>query len=369
MSDDQLERTIRGTCYGATSTDVAELFRQMLRTYHACNSETGRDAAGELSERVFRTLPSIHRIGVADDLFSVYRLESGERLVWEQMLAKGAYNHCYDAQLVDARGESQRVVIKITVESDKDLRVYLLENVLHAILYQLPGTRAMVCPILHAFKVRKSGHPPYSLGTVMDNPGMGNLADWIDARMQNDEQMFSLLTQLAAMVAQGQRAVRLEHRDLKCDNVLLAPNPMAVSTVSLGADLDFPYPTLKLQCLLIDFGMARLELDDEYLACDCMHRRTDFNPSHDLQNLCCTMLEDHGVALAERAPRFQRWLAARCAPLFAEVRARWLDYDSSDSSTRHRRLVYVVNREKRDAFRPESMLADMKRHWQTRRRQ
>lgn len=364
---DELERTIRGTCYGASSVEVAELFRQMLRTYHESNSETGRDAAGELSDRVFRALPSIHRVGMADDLFTVYRLESGERLVWQQMLAKGAYNHCYEAEVVADDGECERAVIKITVESDKDLRVYLLENVLHAILYQLPGTRELVCPILHAFKVRKSGHPPYSLGTIMHNPGMGNLADWIDHHMKNDEQMFSLLTQLSAMVARGQRAVRFEHRDLKCDNVLLSPNPESIDTVTVD-DLDFAYPTLKLRCLLIDFGMARLELDEEYLACDCMHRRTDFNPSHDLQNLCCTMLEDHRDALAERAPRFQRWLIGRCAPLFARVRELWPNYDTIDSSTKHRRLVYVVNREQRDAFRPESMLADMKRHWQTRRR-
>jgi serine/threonine protein kinase len=341
----------------------------MLDSYHAADSETGATDAGELSACVFSALPTAQRLSRAGDVHPVYQAGTKNkpfRFTWRELMAKGAYNHVYYADIEDSDGGTSPGVIRVTVQSDKDLRVHMLENVLHALMYQHRDTRSMVVPLRCAFKLRRSGHPPYTLGTVLDDPGRGDLGGWVERHMVSDEQMFSVITQIAWMLYKCQKALRFEHRDLKCDNVMVADQEMQHDTIAMPEfGVRYQYPTLGLRCLFIDFGMARVELNGEYLACDCVHHhRTSFNQCHDLQNWCCTLLEDYDECLAERAPRFKRWLVALCRPLFVKVRETWPKYDEGkSSSTRHKQLSLVVNREVCPEFAPPRMLEALAGHW------
>lgn len=367
-ASDTLVRLLAQSCYGECAGDVAFLFRKMLESYHADDSETGWVMAEDLSQRVWAALPTAHRLAREDTSHPTYTVTVRNRVLkctWRELMAKGAYNHVYYADIEDDESNVTPAVIRVTIQSDKDLRVHWLENVLHAVLYQHPASRSMVVPLRGAFKLRRTGFPPFTLGTVMDDPGHGDLGGWIEKHMVNDEQMFSVLTQLAWMLAKCQRTLRFEHRDLKCDNVMLASQEVRHETVSVPElDLTFCYPTFGIRCMFIDFGMARIELRGEYLACDCVHHhRTGFNECHDLQNWCCTLLEDYDDCLTERAPRFKRWIETLCHPLFTKVKELWPDYESGSSSKRHKQLSLVVNRETHRAFAPRQMLKAMSEHW------
>ena len=370
---DYLVRVISESCYGESANDIALLFRKMLQTYHTDDSEIGDLEACDLSKRVFAAIPTARKANMVGT-HAVYTLDVQNktyRCTWRKLLAKGSYNHVYYADLTNVTDGNRTTpaVIKVTVQSDKDLRVYLMENVIHAILFQLPETSALVVPIRFPFKIRKSGFPEFTLGTVMDDPGRGHLGDWIEENLKNDEQMFALLTQLSWILYQGQRAVSLEHRDLKADNVMIASSDVSVANVAVPeVDAHFLFPTMGIRCMLIDFGMARLELQGEYIACDCMHNRTSFNRCHDLQNFCCTLVEDYKDELIAHAPRFYQWMSSVCEPLFVKVRTTWPDYDAASSSKRHERLNYVVNREKHHCFMPHHMLKTLGVHWSAWRR-
>lgn len=362
MARDRLLRVVKASCYGEHAQLVVDLLRAMMRTY--TREESGADPdVNELSWQVFRAVPAARRVRL-DGLYPVYAttIKGAPHLcTWSALLAKGSYNHVYSARLTIDGSPVIPAVVRVTAQSDKDLRVYLLENVLHALLHQMPATRELVVPIRYPFKVRQSGFPPYKLGTVMDDPGRGNLGDWIEDHLENDEQMFSVLSQMAHIVQRGQRSVRLMHRDLKADNIMLTTSDADRVTTEDGDE----YPTLGMRCLLIDFGMAAFDIDGERVACDCIsiHARTEYNPAQDLQNLCCTMLEDYEDVFGRRAPRFLRWLQAVCGPVLARVRELWPDYDRASSASRHRRLSYVVSTEQHPPFAPEQMLAALGKHW------
>lgn len=368
--NDALVKVIQKSCYGEHAVEIARLFRSMLKSYHTKDTEAGDAIAQELSEKVFAYIPTAYKTNIVGTN-SVYRVKvQGKmyRCCWRELLAKGSYNHVYYCDLTDVANDNATTpaVIKVTMQSDTDLRVYLLENVIHAILCALPELASFVVPIRFPFKIRKtSGYPEYTLATCADDPGRGHLGDYLEDNLRNDEQMFSLLTQLSWCVYQSQRAIRMEHRDLKADNIMIAADdPNAVRTIQIPElGLAYRFPTLGLKTMLIDFGMTRLELGGEYIACDCMHKRTSFNPCHDLQNFSCTLLEDYEEELKRHAPRFYAWLASTCDPLFKILYQRWPDYKESSSSRRHERLMYVCNRERHHAFMPSNMLKVLELHW------
>lgn len=364
--DDPLLRLIRQTCYADSAAEVAELMRRSIETYR----DGTEDAIQELSDRVFGAVPTGHRVGTSGGIHPVYVVQTSShryRCVWRELLAKGAYNHVFYADLEEEDEEEDTpAVIKITVQSDRDLRVYLLENVIHAMLYAHPGTRNLVVPMRFAFKIRKTGFPPYKLGTVMNDPGRGDLGGWIETDMANDEEMFAALTQVAWVMHQAQVAATVEHRDLKCDNILIEDLEDKTIHVTTEA-VDFAFPSAGIRMLLIDFGMTRLEVGGEYVACDCMHSDRRFNPSHDMQNLLCTMHEDYQDCFQERAPRFGKWIAEQVKPLMRTVRRHWPDYEDESSEEKHKRLSYVVCTERIPGFVPEAMLETLgKTYWNKR---
>jgi serine/threonine protein kinase len=363
---DMLVKIISSTCFGEKSCDIALLFRRMIQTYHERDSGLAGIQACSLSARMLSAIPTARKINMVGT-YSVYGLRVGSvdyRCTWRELLAKGSYNYVYTSDLVANNGTPRPAVVKITVQNDKDLRVYLLENVLHAILYSLPQTRDHVVPILGAFKVRQSGYPMYKLGTIMSDPGRGHLGEWIEEHLKNDEQAFAVLTQIAWILHQAQTSLCFEHRDLKCDNIMVSSTPQLTSSVRVPElGLTYSFPTFGIKCLLIDFGMSRLELNGEYIACDCIHTRVTFNKCHDLQNFCCTLLEDYEPELKQSAPRFYKWMRALCAPLYKKILQTWPDYPSASSSKKHERLSHTVHKEKHHVFIPGRMLKLLKEHY------
>ena len=158
---DALVKVIADSCYGESAQEVAQLFREMLQTYHMADEKLGNARAIALSEMVFAAMPTALKTNMVgtDTVYRITVKDKNYRLTWRELLAKGSYNHVYYCDLTTDGGATTPAVIKVTTESDNDLRVYLLENVLHALLYQLPRTRDLVVPIRFPFKIRRSGFP------------------------------------------------------------------------------------------------------------------------------------------------------------------------------------------------------------------
>lgn len=372
-TSDTLVKILRQTCYAESAVEVAELLRSMLQTYHRGDRKRESDGDGDqgttddaltsevtaLSDRVFRAIPTAHRVGTDADKNAVYEVKVGEnlhRFAWREMLARGSYNHVFYAGVGDRCDEPG--VVKITIKSEKDLRVYLMENVLHAILYALPETTGLVVPLKYAFKLRKSGHPPFRLGTVMEDPGGGDFGGWIEHTMDGSSQMFAALAQVAWVLHRAQKAVSMQHRDLKVDNIMVTRCDNPTDEANVDARLQFSFPTNGVKLLLIDFGMARIDLG-EYIACDCMHTDTRFNPSQDLQNLCLTISEDYDDELVEKAPEFRAWLKKRCAPLRRQLHKTFPHYDDMPDDCQHEQLSYIVHNERLPEFIPQVMLREL----------
>lgn len=361
-ASDALVRTLKTSCYGEHAAEIASMFRTTLRSYHENEQGyAGEQELQELLDDLLNVIPTAHKVNMVGP-FNVYKLKVKQhtfRCTWREMLAKGAYNQVYYADLtsVDVPGMPiTPAVVKVTVETE-DFRVYLLENVLHAILSQLPIIRDMVVPIRFPFKIVNRGIPAYSLAVVLDNPGLGHVGRFIENDLRTDDHMFSIVTQLCYMLHQSQTQYRFVHRDLKSDNILISEHDESMAIVDIPAvGLRFEYPTFKRKLLFIDFGMSRLELDGEYLACDCLHDETSFNPCHDLQYYFCTLVEDYEDELRHRAPYFFSWLLEITAPLFTIIRDTYKNYNDAKSSVRQKRLITVVSREHMNAFVPLNML-------------
>jgi hypothetical protein len=362
LSQDPLVRIIRDSCYGENASAIAELFRHTLRSYH--NDDDGYlsdDSLQSITSNLLSVIPSAYKVNMVG-LFNVYKIRVKNRTyrcTWREMLAKGAYNQVYYADLAAVDSPDLPItpaVVKVTVETE-DFRVYLLENVLHAILCQLPVISSMVVPIRFPFKIVNRGIPAYSLAVVLDNPGLGHVGNFIENDLRNDDQMFSILTQLAYMLHKAQNMCRMMHRDLKSDNIMLTEHKDVMETVDIPLiGLKFEYPTFRRKLLFIDFGMTRIEYSGEYLACDCLHTETAFNPCHDLQYYCCTLIEDYSDELRRNAPYFYAWLHELTTPLFKIIRDTYKNYNDAKSSVRHKRLTTVVARETLSPYVPMNML-------------
>lgn len=363
---DPLIPILKQSCYGDHAEAIAFLFRNMVASYHVHNSEEEERQAAALSEQVFAAIPTAYKITTVG-MFNVYKMINKDisyRCIWRDLLAKGSYNQVYYADLIVTSEKENTIpaVVKVTVESDKDLRVYLLENVLHALLVQMVTLRDFIVPIRFPFKIQRRGFPKWVLGTVMDDPGKGTLGDWLCDSMHCDQSMFVMFTQIVWILHQMQTAVRFAHRDLKCDNIMLRATAASQLTVHV-ADSQYTVPTMGLACLLIDFGMARLEWHGEYIACDCYDTNTKFNPAQDLQNLCCTLLEDYEKELDNHAPQFKKFIKELCAPLFHKVKQIWPTYDTLSTNKRNERLSKVIRMVKIAGFVPAQMLRTLHTHF------
>jgi hypothetical protein len=362
-SSDKFVKTLQQTCYGPIAPAVVDLFRRILQTYHQNDGDLSDDELSELADAIFAVIPTAHKTNMVG-VHSVYKMAINDhvyRCTWRELLAKGSYNHVYYADLtilppVHGPPKPQAAVVKVTVEVD-DFRVYILENVIHAVLSVLPGMHDLVVPIRFPFKIPVRGVPPYTLGVVLDNPGYDNMGRFIEEKLEHDDEMFSLMTTTVLMLQQAQQICRFEHRDLKADNLMLRTAPADGAGAS--------YPMFGRGLLFIDFGMTRFELDGEYIACDCMHTDTTFNPSHDLQSLMCTLVEDYAREFQKNAPQFYQYLKRMTTPIFNALRKLHANYDNLKSSSRHKKLCVFVAKERNNDFTPHKVLDDMMMYWKS----
>lgn len=367
--NDKFLKVLQETCYAPIATEIVHLFRLILQTYHHNDGNLTEEELDELADQIYKLIPTAHKTNMVG-VHTVYKFQTPKctyRCTWRELLAKGSYNHVYYADLTTFFNTGlysmpqqppvpQPAVVKTTVEVD-DFRVYILENVIHAVLSALPVMQNMVVPMNFAFKVPVRGVPPYALAVVLDNPGKNDLGDFIDTRNPNDDMMFSLLTTVTLMLSQAQQAYRFEHRDLKADNLMMKPGE------AYGKVNSTTYPMFGWSLYFIDFGMTRFELDGEYIACDCLHTDVKFNPCHDLQSLLCTLIEDYSKEFQKHAPVFFQYISRMTAPIFDDLRRKHLNYNTSKSSTRHKRLCMYVAKERLPAFAPQKVLEDMETYW------
>lgn len=372
---DGLTVLLQQTCYGDRASEVAALMRAMILTYHNPSTSEGDRQAADLSSSVPKIVPIARLVSLVglDETYEVEAHGKVYRFTWQRKIARGCYNSVYNGTMTDVRASNCRssgamplapVVVKVTGQHESDLRVFVLENVLHAILFHMPETRGMVVPIWCPFKVPHNDGQVNTYGVVLSDPGHGHVGEYIERKYESferhgttyEQEMFSMLASIADMLYRA-RALRFEHRDLKADNIMWAPTSQRTRTVHIDEqDRDMIYPTCNASFVFIDFGMARFEYAGEYLACDCLPNRTEYNPACDLQNLCCTLVEDYAQELAKIAPRFFSWLQGLCKPLFAAAAARTRGYAKLDRDARHLALTDTVHAEKLRPFVPISML-------------
>ena len=369
-STDKFVKILQQTCYAPSASAIVEMFRRILQTYHQNDGELSEEELSEIADAVFNITPTAHKTNMVG-VHSVYKIalqNNTYRCTWRELLAKGSYNHVYYADLTILPPHSgppkpQAAVVKVTVEVD-DFRVYVLENVIHAVLSALPGMQEFVVPIRYAFKIPVRGVPPYTLGVVLDNPGYDNLGYFIENKLRSDDEMFSMFTTVAHMLQHAQKVCRFEHRDLKADNLMLRHVPHDRQAIG-DAGNHATYPTFGRGLLFIDFGMTRLELDNEYIGCDCMHTDVHFNPTHDLQSLACTLVEDYAEDFKTRAPVFYQYLQRITAPIFASLARMYANYDNMKPNTRHKKLCLFVAKERNPEFAPHKILDEMIVYWKT----
>jgi len=395
---DPLPGLLRQTCFAEHADAIAGLLRSMQESYHEPDAEKEEEAIGQLSSLVFGCVPTLTQVSSVG-AYPVYTLATEARTYrfqWGKRLTKGCYNRVYYGNLTAEqerrpapvpgfsppkspaprtadRPAVQPVVVKTTRDAD-DLRVYVLENVIHAILCVLPALADHVVPFRFAFKLPRQGDPPFTFGVVLDDPCTGHLGQWLegehaaflmDAQLRDDK-LFSLLTSVARMLHSIQAAHHFQHRDLKCDNVMYvaAVDPQhKATTPSTGC---FAYPSFGMDCKMIDFGMTRLQVGDRYLGCDCVHDDAPFNAAGDLQFWCLTMLEDYQVELSAVAPRFYRWLEGVCDRLQQQIRAAsTVDYDTLNADERSQHVAECIVNISVPTFCPAEMLRVMHVYWES----
>lgn len=345
---DPLEQALRHTCFGNKSEQIALLFRNMMATYP--DEADGGPDTKETSAEVKWILPkAIKRVGE-----SMYTLRINKKdyvLSWRAHLARGSYNNVYKAKLSDGQS-SENVVVKTSTLTPSDMRVYFLENVLHAIICSIPVMRPMVVPFRFAFREDVGGHPDTVYGAVLDNPGNGDLGKWMESEQMNDVNLCAVLMEIAYMLHVAQKGCQFEHRDFRVDNIMTSKNIMERRHRSVKEHV-YEYPTGGISCFFIDFGMARVLLENsQYVACDCMQPSSKFNPSHDLQSLICTINEDYEEELSRHAKRMRKWIRNLCNPIYGALYAEHPNYDTIERDDRVHILTEQVRVSRFKEFEP-----------------
>lgn len=372
---DLLLNVIAGSCYGHEPKAFVNLLRSVIRSFHS-QDPTVSQAVDILSHNLVECVP-IARMN-ADNNFGLYdsysvKLNHQKRplnFVWKGIMAQGSYNDVYKAMIQVRcdkpschKDHDQQAVIKITSQAPKDLRVYLMENVIHAILNELTDSAPFVVHMFCPFKLRQNTHPPFKLGCVLEDPGLGDLAAFI-CGSATDREMFSLTTQIGLMLVCMQGALRFQHRDLKADNLVIVNNPSTDLTVTLPAnDTIFSFPSCGVGCKMIDFGMTRLEIGGEYVGCDIYHNSTEFNPCHDVQFFVATTLEDFEGPLGTRCPIYLDWLKTYGRPITEAIRVRRTSQKAVSQKHMDYFLGEVTEKENIELYRPEEMLKSLAGCW------
>lgn len=374
VPDDPLMKYIAASCYGRTPVEFTRVFREMLRSYH---TDSGDSAATEfLSQQVIDCVGSLRKVD-KEGLFDIYEFHTYDGTTyyvhWKELIAKGSYNHVYKSTLENGckniecaqkRHNPKPAVVKITLQPVKDLRVYLMENIIHAILCRHPSSQRYVVPMYFPFKRKCQGFPKYELGCVFADPGLGDLSTFIEKGNVNDNVMFSLVTQLAFIIHVLQKSLRLQHRDLKADNVMLGAAKTTTMHICIPEDnINFVFPTYGMQCLLIDFGMTRMEIASEYVACDVVHRDRSFNPHHDMQFFLSTTNDDCSASLEDRAGKFQKWLTDYTEAIRTRIQYRWRMKHATSDAQRNFYHSEVTEKERIKQFLPVEVLRSLQGQW------
>ena len=247
----------------------------------------------------------------------------------------------------------------VAQQSERDLRVYLIENVIHALLCQMSVARDHVVRMLFPLRVRNLGHPRYTVACVMEDPGMGDLLHYLARRDVTDRACFSIVTQVAWALQQMQDAISFQHRDLKTDNIMMSETRESSLQVTTE-DASFLVPTCGVRPLFIDFGMTRMRLGEEYVGCDCNSKARTFNPCHDIQFLFCTMLEDRHHLLPSK---FLAWLRNYTEPIMRRVRARRVSTRARTTEDRDLCMMHTTHYEQMTRYTPQAVLTVMQKHW------
>ena len=346
--------------------DFTLILRKMIQTFH---EEPNDDILiSYLSNKLVETIPSIY-LTSRDGIYRIYRLKlsNGEsyNCVWQNLIAKGGYNYVYKSQLVQTRKPSAqklKSVIKITLQDNCDLRVYLIENMIHAILSIMPESMPYVVHMYSPFKLRQPGFPPYKFGSIFANPGGGDLSDFLTTEEVTDGKLCSVVSQIALILYQLQGSLKFQHRDLKADNVLIDVHDQAKIHISCpDQGVNFICETYGMKCLLIDFGMTRLEIGGEYIGCDVYHNNKTFNPHHDLQYFLTTTLEDFRLELEIRAPNFVSWLKDYTKPLMTKIEDRCKLTRSRSEKYKNLCLSIVCEKESFQKYLPIHVLQEMQK--------
>lgn len=373
---DHITRLIATSCYGHDAITFTNIFRGMVKSFHVDHASPATSSAVALLSRA-----SVDHIPAAsvvvndgEALYDTYRVQVSTQpapyiFTWKSILAQGSYNDVYRAVIKTRcdnrtcdKEHDQKAVIKVTSQAPKDLRVYLMENVIHAILNQLPAAKPYVVFMFCPFKLFQNTHPEFKLGCVLEDPGSGDMASFICER-STDETLFSIMTQIGIMLSDLQSKLRFQHRDFKADNLVMT---VVGADTTLSVDVPgcrYTAPSRGIGCKMIDFGMTRFELDGEYFGCDVYHQSTTFNPSQDIQYWVATTLEDFGHILRERCPGFYKWLAKYGTAISNSVRARCKEKQAKTTEEKNYYLGETTERECIPAYTPACLLRSLESEW------
>jgi serine/threonine protein kinase len=375
MSDDSLMKFIAASCYGKKPVEFTKVFREMMRSYQT-TGESNTTATEYYSQQVIDCVGTIRKIDKTG-LYDVYEFHTFDNktyyIQWQELLAKGSYNHVYKAVLETGcknvgcsqkRHNPKPAVVKITLQPVKDLRVYLMENIIHAILCRHPDSQPYVVPMYFPFKRKRADFPKYELGCVFADPGLGDLSTFVEKGNVTDSVMFALLTQVAFIMYVLQKTLVLQHRDLKADNIMLGHNKKSTMHICIPEhNINFVCPTYGMQCLLIDFGMTRMEIAGEYVACDVVHRDLNFNPCHDMQFFLSTTHDDCADVLHERAPVFFKWLVDYTEQIRTRIQYRWRMKHATNDAQRNFYQSEVTEKERLNQYAPVEVLKVIQAKW------
>jgi len=322
---------------GESREGVIQIAQEATRSFRKARGDRYR----ALVDRIIECIPTATLRPGPSAVKQRYRVKGSHGNVyefdWGFGLDRGTYNHVHRAENVTVNGRPRtksRAVVRRALRLDDHAREYFTETVIHAIINGLPNTESFAPELYAPLRIRHDIYPKFSVCTLCEQMSAGDLTHLLDeespaAAKLTDGGMFSIMAQLCAMLAVLQRDLAFQHRDLKPDNVAtsLVPKSTAHTYTALpGVDV----PSHGFRAAFIDFGMARIELEDVYIASDCVGvsaAPSTFNPSHDMQMLLAILAEDYLLSKERSAkfhkkfPRFASWLDGATRKILKKIEA------------------------------------------------
>lgn len=308
---------------GESREVVIQLAQEATKSFRKPRSDKYR----ALVDRIVECIPTATLRPGTSAVKQRYRVKGSRGNIyefdWGFGLDRGTYNHVYRAENVSVNGRvrtKSRAVVRRAIRLDDQAREYFTETVIHAIINGLPNTETFAPELYAPLRIRHDIYPRFSVCTLCEQMTAGDLSHLLDeespaAAKLTDGGMFSIMAQLCAMLVTLQRDLTFQHRDLKPDNVATTLVPKG-TTHTYTALPDVEIPSHGFRAAFIDFGMARIELEEVYIASDCVGAATPsaFNPSHDLQMLIAILAEDYLLSkersgkFHKKFPKFAKWL-------------------------------------------------------------